>query len=271
MAPNTKKPKSKRKKHNKTGALNKAQVDAVRVVANKVLHENVENKTQYFQVFNNLYGSAGGLFLTNNFWPLSPWSGVLGINQGTGQGDRVGNKIKIMKSILKLVFLPLQWHSTTNPNPIPMNMNVFIFKTKPGSTNLTDVGTIITNDFFQVGNASAGFANNLTDLNGMINKDKIILHYHKVFKLGYALANGTGPLVGQQYFANNDYKYNQIVNIDITKMLIKNVSFEDTVATATTSPTFLLVQPVWADNQSIPATTIPAYMSMSVHTEYEDA
>lgn len=273
MPVKTKKPKSKKRNVKKAvaGALNKAQVKAVRVVANQAIHAQIENKTQYFQVSNTLYGSAGGNFLTNNLWPLSPWTGVLNIPQGVGQADRVGNRIKTMRATLKLILLPMQFNAGTNPNPIPMDINVFIFKTKPGSTNLSDVNTIITNDFFQVGNTSSGFGNNLTDLTGVINKDKIILHYWRRFKVGYALANGSGPLAAQQYFANNDYKYNQIINIDITKYIIKNVNFEDAVNTATTSPTFMLVQPVWADNQSIPATTIPAYMTFSVHYEYEDA
>lgn len=65
-----------------------------------------------------------------------------------------------------------------------------------------------------------------------VNRNQFQIFYDKVVKLGYATAEGTGNNAGQQYFANNDYKFNIMRKINITKMLAKTYGYND----STTDP-----------------------------------
>jgi len=209
---------------------------------------------------------------SQTFVPLSPFGGYVDITQGTGQGERVGNKLRIKKATLSFVMLPLPYNETTNADPIPLEIDMILFTAKEVPQTIWSPTAM--SDFFQLGNSVAAPTGNLLDLTRTVNSDSYTMRLRRQFKLGYgsfilAPANNTNA-----NYVNNDFKYNIRQTIDITKHLVKNVRFQDNSANAVSHMTQMWVQAVYADNTQMDAGsagTIPGEMQYTISVEYTDA
>lgn len=89
-----------------------------------VVARNVENKTiqQSYENIPIKNRNSSGWAADNFGIPLTPQSGVLDITQGVGQGQRIGNSIKIKKLTMKGVMFPATYSVLTNFAPKPMEI-----------------------------------------------------------------------------------------------------------------------------------------------------
>lgn len=162
-------------------------------------------------------------FGSNQIQVVTPYSSRLSIAQGLGQGDRIGNRITAKRGHLKFYATIAPYDVTTNPIPQPNQIMWFLFKIN----NSFVEGSSLPN-FFQQGDAAAAPNGSGSDLVYDVNPDLYTVYKSGIVKLGYAAAPGTGTNAGYQTFANNDYQLTQLLDIDYTPYLIKDLEFNDT-------------------------------------------
>lgn len=199
---------------------------ALRRVVKREISRMTENKTKeslnYQQTLYSTYDTTN--FPTNNIFSVGPSATQLDVQQGTANGQRVGNKILIKKLTFKGSLVPLPFNATTNPTPTPMQIKLWIFYDKTAPTTQPNPLT----DFFQFNSSSNAFANDLADLWAPINTDKYKVLTTRTFKLGYqqfTSAAGGSPADG--YYTNNDFKLNANFSMDLTKYIPKVVRYND--------------------------------------------
>lgn len=251
-------------------AYAKPSVSTVKAIVKKEIARNVENKTK--QAFNygyNLYPSNSANFPLNVI-ELGP-SANLTISQGTGQGDRIGNTIKTKRLTWKGTIVPTPYDATVNPNPRPTQVKIWIFYDRSDPTAVPQVGS----NFYQDGNVSKGFQNDLVDLWAPVNTDKYRLLTSKTFKLGYSSYYGTAASPANagayQYYNNNDFKLNCNFSFDLTKYYPQMVKFSDAPTTPSTRGLFALFHYVNADGTAITSTFRQVDVQWMQSYEYEDA
>lgn len=239
----------------------------VKKYVKKVIHSSIENKcVQISSGFN--FGNV--LESTDlNAYPMCPNSVYWTINQGSGQGNRIGNVVKVRKIYLSYVLRPLPYDVTVNPFPVPTEIQLFLgyVKNFPSS----NIAPADINQLFQAGSTSSAPIGGLQDLVSIVNKDYWVIKKKWSHKLGYASYNGTGSLPGQQFNSSNDFKLNVVKRIDITKFCPSTINFNDSSATPTTRNLFFMQQAIWANGGNSGATVQSANIQFWVDFVYEDA
>lgn len=243
----------------------------------RVMNRNTEHKWLNLTVDNaNLYNytfDGAGATFKGSALCLSPANGFNLPAQGTGQGDRIGNKIKTKKCIFRFELIPQPYDGTLNPQPQPMDIVMYIFKVK-NTNSLTGVQAIVTASFFQAGDNSAAFTGALSDANKLVNSDLILLHKRRIFKLGQAqpqLGAAASTAIANYALGNNDYKFNCIVNMDVTKYLYKTYTFNDTATVTDETQTLVLFEVMNASGVAMTAGEVAAKISYGIHYQFTDA
>lgn len=242
----------------------------IKKMIRREIARNVENKTiQSFNYGKVLYSSANANF-PDNVIELGPGANM-SISQGASQQARIGNRIKTKKLTFKGTLVPTQYNATTNANPRPAQVKMVIFYDRTDPTALPAVST----NFFQDGSTTKGFQNDLVDMFAPYNTDRYRILTTRSFKLGAALYEGTATSAtlhpDNQYFANNDFKYNGNFNIDLTKYYPQIVKFDDNNTTPTTRGLFCLFYICYADGTTVNAAYEPVGVQYVQNYVYEDA
>lgn len=147
------------------------------------------------------------------------------IPQGTGQGERVGNKITTRKLMFKGVITSEPYNVTTNPTPYPVYVKMVFFYNKE-LPSITPTPALDA-DLFQYGDTSQGFEGISSDVIRTFNTDKYRILAVRTFKIGYSVVAAAGTIAAQENFANNDFKISQPFRINLTKMCPKIIKFSD--------------------------------------------
>ncbi|AJD07513.1 putative capsid protein [Odonata-associated circular virus-16] len=237
----------------------------VKKYVQKAIHRQIENKCVQFNGAFTMVNYADDN--TMRGFALSPGTSI-SIAQGTGSADRTGNRIKIIKGKLVYWMVPTAYNGLLNPQPKPLMVRLWIGYSKTNPTLIPPAGDQAV--LFQNGNTASPPNGFINDMLRSVNKDKFVIFRDIKHKLGYESITGTGFVAGSQYFANNDFKFNIMRTIDITKYLINNVIYNDTTAIPTSRGLFCWVQIVYADN-NVTTGTIPANFNYFVDLTYEDA
>lgn len=259
--------KTPKRKGGKLTKGQKAQVNKMIVRHEEVkqyTYSAVRNLYSPAQDFNNFYSTSGDLLV------LSPHSSSCAIAQGTTDATRVGNAITTQKCILNLAIYPNAYNATYNATPQPGYIKLWFFKIKYAS-DITDVQSIIFNNFLDSNASSNGLTGALGDITAKVNTNVISLLKTKVVKLGCANYYGTGATAGQQYFDNNDFKIAQNISIDCTSMLLKEYTFNDNNTIPYNPATFCLVEWIPFNNDTTNGGARPASMYFSIQYMYTDA
>lgn len=248
-----------------------ARKTVIKSIVKQEIARNTENKCrQFIKTDQNLYGagaSAANLDV-NNVLYLSPNSLSLDIYQGVSQGDRVGNKIKIKKLNFKGTLVPLP-PGTDYPELRPLQIKMFLFydRTEPQSIPTPNVNS----DFFQFNGTSIGIADDLTSMWMPVNTDKYRVLATRMFKLGWSSAINFGSGVnGYRNYSNNDFNLNCNFSIDLTKHLVKEITYRDNNADPTTRGLYCMFVITNAAGQPI-GSGQPASLRYMLDCEYEDA
>jgi len=220
------------------------------------------------------YPAQGASFDTGNTIRISPNASSMPIAQGTGQANRIGNKITTKRCMLNMTMQPAPYSSIFNPAPAPMHVKLALFYDKQNPTGMnanagTTVDPIPRQNFFQFGNSATNISGNLTDIIAPFNKDRYAVLATKTMKLGYAAYVGSGSNANAQGFANNDFKLVFSVKWDITKYLTKTINFPDSSNDPSTRGLWLQVMPAQVGSTGS-AGVIPLSLSYWVDLKYTD-
>lgn len=240
----------------------------IRDTAKRTYSAMSEDKSrEYFNFGRDLYSATSGPFAASNIIACNFSNSAIDILQGTGNGQRVGNKVRVKKFMMKGTLLP-KGSDVNNPTPKPMQVKMYFFYDR---TNPTAVPNPLA-DFYQFNSTSSAITGDLTDLWCPVNEDKYRLLGVRQFKIGFqeywsgsnvASTLGTG-------FPNNDFKLNANFSVNLKKWLPKLVRYNDNNADATSRGLFCMVLPVWADGTVAPNTTLMARMDWMFECQYED-
>lgn len=242
---------------------------------NRAIGRRLENKRFTIESSDTLATSANATtFQAGNIWQLTPSNATNSwymIPQATTEGGRVGNEIALKSAVFRYVMYPLAYNVTSNPTPKPMDVMLFIFSVKRGvaGNTVADAWNIFNTNIFANGSSSNGTVNNLFDVVSVFNTDVVTIHHRRHLKLSpsdYYVAGATVP-----NYANNDYKYNQIGKINVTKYLPKKITFNDADNNSISKQVFLIIAPYNADGTVNASTIFPLACFSGLDLHYEDA
>lgn len=194
---------------------------AVKKYVQHTLHKNVETKTLIPYTVNNYaispYGIVpNGPHQLTTFDVLTPLDGVI---QGTNNGQRLGDTIKIRKLKVR-GYVNLDSSRADDPLYLknPMYVKLFIGRRKdsianPNTTVIPGVSNAFDN-ILQNGPIPAAPQNLPSDMYRMINNDTYKIYATRFFKIGNA-APSNDPSTSAQY--NNDFSFARHFDIDLSK------------------------------------------------------
>jgi len=240
-----------------------------RVVKQVLMRESETKSVQRFNLGQNIFPANSASFL-GSIIELGPGANML-IPQGTGAGNRDGNRIRTVSHTFKGTLTNNPFNATSNPDPNPLCVKMWIFYDK---TDPTAVPNPIGNPFFQDGNTVAGFANDLVDHWRPVNTDRYRVLSTRTFKLGFAeyagSATNTANQNAQQAFANNEFKLNCPFSINLTKLQLKVIRFNDGNNEPMTRRMFCMFQPVSAQGTQMGAAVNPCGVQFMEDYKYKD-
>lgn len=240
-------------------------------IATAVIHRQIEDKTiQLFNLGQSLGASNSIGFNNSNVIDIGISASNLQIPQGVGQGNRSGNRVVLKNLYFRGTLVPLPYNVSTNPVPKPCQIKVWLFYDKE---NPTIKPTPQTN-FFQNGNSTNSFNNDLIDLWCPVNTDKYKVFKTKTFKLGFASfgqsADGVYPsVIGINN--NNDFKLNCNFQFDCTGYIPKNIVFRDNTIDPTSRGLYAMFAYCAADGSQFSATNSCVNLQYMCSADYEDA
>jgi len=256
-------------KKKSSDANKKVSKQEVNAIVKMAIHKEIENKSRqdvnYGQSF--YYPAQGTDYDESNTIQISPGSVATNILQGVADGQRVGNSIKIVKCTFKAIFHPTPYSLATNPDPDPVHVTLILFYDRRTPTQFP----IPRTDFFQFNSSTSAILGDLTDNISTVNKDAYRVLASKTFKLGFAKYDGDSASSAFQAFANNDFKYNKLIDWDVTKYLVSNVKYNDNNGDPTTRGLWMQVLISPGTGNFGLAGVIPASASVYIDTKYEDA
>lgn len=212
-------------------------------------------------------------FSLYNIIQVSPGSlGPSPIVGGYTQDERIGNEIMTKYCKGNMIITPKSYNVTNNVNPSPSVVTVWCVSPRSGYLSQDSMATLFNSTFFQSGGLTAGYASRLTDTIAQLNKDKLQVHWKRVYKIGhstqYSAPNQSVPeSVNQAQWANNDFKMNAIVKYDFTKAMSRIYKFNDVQTQPENKNTYLIFGVARADGQQYISTNY-APVDIYLETEY---
>jgi hypothetical protein len=223
----------------------------------------MEKKCKSISSSSYVLGYGGGSVLNIQ---LTPNTGYLAISQGTGQGDRIGNRIRPTKAMFRGMLYPKAYDATYNAAMVPYDVRLTVLKNK-----VNPVGTSPdTSTLFQSGDTVAAPTGGLSDMMSPFNLDANIAFTSRRCKVGTAGYTGTGAFAAGQYYQNNDYKLNQAIEIDLLPYIPTTIDYLDTSTTPSSYSLYLNVL-IAAANGAISSELRPLQMDWTIIYEYVDA
>jgi len=251
----------------KTKPQPKGVSTAVAKYVRKAVARNIENKTVTEKNEISFASYFANVDLkVQKISPNSAWTTP--INQGVGQGERVGNTIKTRKLLLKYVLYPMPYQATINDQNVPQEVIIWIGYLKNNRLKTPDVGDY--NQFFQNGNGTTAPFSNLWDVTLPVNLD--LFHICKTIrhKVGNAIVSDFNGIKQYSYYANNDFKLNCSRTIDCTGYINKTLKFDDQNTTPDTG-LYMWMTAVNADGTLGNVNVASVGMFYTLRYDYEDA
>lgn len=258
-------------------------VKSVKAIVQSVVERGRETKSLQAQIFNYYvysytHGNAGSIdtaimfSLTPNTAVTFP-QGQIALSQGVGAGNRVGNAVEFTKGTLRMMLSCNPYDATINPFPQPIIAKIFVGYDRTKPYGMPDPSLP---DFFQNGSSASNPTGTLSDMFNLVNKDRYVICYTRTVKIGNAeyfgqpaTSGSTAPPV-YQYYTNNDYKLNPVVNINFSKKMIHKAKFDDTTNTMSQRGTYcwILTSPTNFTSTMVGA---PMAINAQINNEFKDA
>jgi len=259
----------------KITALRKSAVmQATKQEINRQLSVRIEKKcAQLYEPGITLQSTAAATWDANNVRNVG-FGATEGFNitQGVGQGQRVGNRLRIKKMTMKGVLVPMPYDIGTNPTPRPQQIRMVFFYNKATPTSKP----IPKANFLQLGNTQNSLQNDLMDMVAPFNTDNYAILGTRSFKLGLSQFWGDGGSTAPGdavagYYSNNDFKYNINFSVDLAKMLPTTCVYNDTNAAPNTRSIFVAWILCRADGSANLSAVQPVSVQYVIDLQYEDA
>lgn len=219
------------------------------------------------------YAVVTGDMSIGNYQSLTPnlaqiYAGVnptsLPIVQGTGAGDRLGDKIKIKKITLRMILFPNPTTAISNNPATLQEVRILV-----GHNRLTPTAALPVATMFEDGDTALPPQQNLTDMMAPINRHVIVPFKEKVIKLGSSgmgVVGTTGAAAG-----NNDFKMNHRFTWDITKASPSTIIYQGATAASQQSMVpYLMAWSTPADNSSQAFQGYAVQGNYTIVVEYTD-
>lgn len=263
--------KKNKKTYKRKSYAKKTKSSGMRKMVRREIARTTETKHREFaNLLQPLYPSNSANFDNNNVIPVGLYPGAHEVVQGTGDGQRIGNKISVKKCMFFGTLVPAGYNVTTNPVPVPTQVKMTIFYDKLFPTTRPAPQTYA--NILDFNNGVSGFYNDLVDMYAPYNTDRYGVFKTKMFKLGFATNNLTAAgTTGTNSFANNDFKYNCNFKVDLTKYMIKLQKFQDNATGSTSRQLFVMFHIVAANGQAYASTAQPVELTYWSTLAYEDA
>lgn len=231
----------------------------IRSYVKRAIHNNLENKV-YISYGNNLAVNTITGSTPNAIYCLP------NIGQGTGQGLRIGNEIKIRSAVIKGHVNLLPYNATTNPLTTPVMVKMWLCSAK--NLNTPNALSLPITNFFEGGSSSIGFQANMLDMDLTVNKDYWTVYRTKKFELGATYASTGGQVGTGGYFDNS--KMLIPFSFRFSKYYKSVLKFNDQDTNYPTNRNlWLITQAVYADGSSTSIT--PCELNYALRIEFEDA
>jgi len=192
--------------------------------------------------------------------------------QGLGQGARIGNRVHHKSASLKGSIHFRDVNALNNSRQLSQLVKVIVFKVKNYQTGLNPTNTNFFSQMFQFGSSTAGIQNLPIDMIRKLNTDIMQVKAIRNFKMGFSSVQaGTtaGAGVGTSPVPNNDFKYQQFFNINLTKCYKKNQQWNDVEQDAHNDNLFFMILTCPADGSQF--TSTPLSIDWDLEQIYEDA
>lgn len=226
----------------------------------KQIHANVENKEVASFSSNNSITAGDSASGTH---PI-----LVPVAQGTSEGSRIGNQIRVVKGQIKASFNLLPYNATSNPNPLPVLVKVWLIRDIRTNQQLSSLGVTVYNNFFRAGATTYSFQGNPLDVVGECNKDLIRVLATRTFRLGCTGSITATPIYGQSFLDNSPMA--KQITINWGKYVKKQLKFDETDNYATNANLYLVIQPVAADGSNTTGKT-PIEWHYTNIMQFEDA
>jgi len=239
---------------------------AVAKYVKKVVSRNIENKTVSEK--NEVNFSAYFVNADLAVQIIAPHPTSLVINQGVGQGERIGNTIKTKKLLLKYVIFPNPYQATVNDQPLPQEVIIWVGYLRNNRLKVPDVTDFA--NFFQNGSGTSPPFSNLWDVTLPVNMD--LFHICKTIrhKIGHSIYTDYNGIKPWSYFSNNDFKLNASRTIDCTAYINKTLKFND-ASTVPDTGLYMWMTAVNADGSIAVNNVSTVGMFYTLRYDYEDA
>lgn len=247
------------KKHKKTRSKKHTVSLSIKKYVKASIHRSIENKiAKDFKSNGALIGPYDGTTDLITFFDISQ---ALAIPQGTGQGDRVGNRITPVRFVMKGHIVIND--DTETPQPKNLLVRMFFFRSKQE----IDAPTTFIN-LYQNGNTTQPPTNLPQDMYLSFNKDDYTIYKQRRFSLG-----SVNNIIGSSTIgSNNGINGVQMFTFDLKKYLPKHITFADAFTTPTNVGLYVGFVLCHADGSGLPATPGPLVnISYAISTEYEDS
>lgn len=253
-------------------ALKKHSQQKIAKVVKKVLSKQTEIKcvTSLRNIVNVGAVSTASTSLLGNYLIVNPSNSSQGytINAGTGNAQRIGNRVKTKKLVFQYTIQPKAYNATSNTVLYPFYIRFYLVRSKLNPTVDPTIGQI-QNMFYENGATMAGFTGELMDLNRRVCPDTYTYLTHWDHKIGFSANNQNGNN-SFQHNANNDFKMCAVGSKDLTKHCNSVSVFDDNQLV--NSPYLILLWNIYSTGPSpFPVTQFPCFISANTQYWYTDA
>lgn len=249
----------------------------LRRVIRKVMKSTAEHKHQILTINPYIVIGNGATGVNLNNTNLIP-----SLSQGTGQGNRVGNRIKVTSMNFRgFIYLNPAYGSSLNRQLAPVWVKFFLLESKQYKGNSTNLNANDQTVLFDAGNVDGTFQGTMADMILPLNTDRFIIHATKMWKLNPSLSQVSGqtagtiplstfPAQGNGTSATNQASSQHYFNFNL-KNMAKNFQYDQNSQYPTNHNLILVYQAVYADGTQVTNNVEqPALITGLVEMKYTD-
>lgn len=247
-------------------ALNKSKVNYIKRIVRSVITKKVETKIADPYTQSNV--AVLPYDTTNNKFGIEiPMTNILStITQGTGQGQRIGNRINVVSMTMK-GYVNCQRVDPNSGDNQNMYLKLLWVRRK---MNLLPINSSSPSNFFQNGNTTIGPTNQPSDILRQVNKDVYTVFTSRLFKLGFSDGGLSGGQTSHTQAPNNDFKVSKFFKVSLKKHINK-IIYDDNTSIPNNWGCSIVPLLCYADGSAMTTSTFPSVeLNFDLECKYKD-
>lgn len=225
--------------------------NSIKKTIQKVLNKNLEVKRQ------SLSSSYNNIFNIINDARVAVIKPIIG--QGTGQGDRVGNSVKIKKLTL---YVNVVMDATSTVSGYPKYVDIYIFKFKKNNVTVPTASDMTK--FLQFGNSAEQYLGRAFDGMREVNNDLFTIKR----KIRLNMIHGSTI---NNYYGYGLMQSNMTLKFDVTKYFKQRILFDDATNTVTNDNLYMAIGYTLFNQLGTPVDTYAGTYDWQLNYDYTDA